>query len=79
LAETIRARKSLGQHFLTDPVYCRRIADFAQAGPEDAVVEIGPGTGRLTGVLLERSPRVVGDRGRHPNGATSSANASPID
>jgi 16S rRNA (adenine1518-N6/adenine1519-N6)-dimethyltransferase len=60
LAETIRAKKSLGQHFLTDAAYCRRIADFAQAGPDDAVVEIGPGTGRLTRILLERSSRVVG-------------------
>lgn len=60
MVETIRAKKSLGQHFLTDPVYCRRIADFAQVGPGDAVVEVGPGTGRLTQILIERSLRVVG-------------------
>ncbi|MGE4481572.1 16S rRNA (adenine(1518)-N(6)/adenine(1519)-N(6))-dimethyltransferase RsmA [Acidocella sp.] len=58
LAETIRifslrADKSLGQHFLLDPGLLARIA--AAAGRLDGVnvVEIGPGPGGLTRALLE--------------------------
>ncbi len=58
--KTIRAKKALGQHFLTDPVYCRRIVDFAALQSGDLVIEIGPGTGRLTRLLLDRAARVLG-------------------
>ncbi|MFQ5929306.1 MAG: 16S rRNA (adenine(1518)-N(6)/adenine(1519)-N(6))-dimethyltransferase RsmA [Acidobacteriota bacterium] len=54
-----RARKSLGQHFLADPNYCRKLARFAQIGPEDTVVEIGPGTGQLTKVLTTLAQKVI--------------------
>jgi 16S rRNA (adenine1518-N6/adenine1519-N6)-dimethyltransferase len=49
----LRADKSLGQHFLTDPAILRRIA--AAAGPLAGltVLEIGPGPGGLTRALLE--------------------------
>jgi 16S rRNA (adenine1518-N6/adenine1519-N6)-dimethyltransferase len=60
LDKTIRAKKALGQHFLTDPVYCRRIVDFAALQATDLVIEIGPGTGRLTQFLLDRAARVLG-------------------
>jgi 16S rRNA (adenine1518-N6/adenine1519-N6)-dimethyltransferase len=43
-----RARKSLGQNFLVDPNTQRRIVDAAGAGPDDHVLEIGPGLGALT-------------------------------
>lgn len=56
---TPRAKKALGQHFLTDRNYCRRIIDYAGIRADDAVVEIGPGTGQLTQLLLERAGRVV--------------------
>ena len=64
LAETISrhglsARKSLGQHFLANSDYCQKIAQFAQIGPEDTVVEIGPGTGQLTRVLLPLARKVI--------------------
>ncbi len=55
----IRAKKSLGQNFLKDPHYLNRIADAAQVGPEDNVLEIGPGLGHLTRVLLERARNVL--------------------
>lgn len=51
----VRPKKSLGQHFLTDVNICRKIADAFNPGPGSAVVEIGPGTGALTGFLLERN------------------------
>lgn len=56
---TVRAKKSLGQHFLADPNYCRRIVHFAEIQPTDTVLEIGPGTGQLTKHLLVRARRVI--------------------
>ena len=48
----VRAKKSLGQHFLKDLTIARRIAETA---PEGKVLEIGPGTGVLTQFLLKNS------------------------
>ncbi|MEZ4457402.1 MAG: rRNA adenine N-6-methyltransferase family protein [Gemmatimonadales bacterium] len=48
------AKKHLGQHFLSDPRILGRIADALPAAPGDPVVEIGPGRGALTAVLLGR-------------------------
>lgn len=56
---SIRAKKSLGQNFLKDPHYLCKIADAAQIGPDDQVLEIGPGLGHLTGVLAKRAQRVL--------------------
>ncbi len=56
---TLRPRQSLGQNFLVDPNTCRRIVDSLSAGPEDPVVEIGPGTGAITGLLLQRHPTMI--------------------
>ncbi|MCR4665386.1 MAG: 16S rRNA (adenine(1518)-N(6)/adenine(1519)-N(6))-dimethyltransferase RsmA [Paludibacteraceae bacterium] len=47
----VRAKKSLGQHFLRDLSVAKRIADTVTAGP---VMEIGPGMGVLTGFLLDK-------------------------
>jgi 16S rRNA (adenine1518-N6/adenine1519-N6)-dimethyltransferase len=55
----LRARKGLSQSFLTDEGVCRAMADDAELGPDDEVLEIGPGLGILTGVLLARARRVV--------------------
>ena len=51
--------KRLGQHFLTDRAVLRRIADALELTREETVVEIGPGRGALTDLLLERAGRVV--------------------
>jgi 16S rRNA (adenine1518-N6/adenine1519-N6)-dimethyltransferase len=51
--------KSLGQNFLTDGNIANRIAEAAGAGPDDDVVEIGPGLGALTVPLAQRCRRVV--------------------
>ena len=53
------AKRRLGQHFLTDPRLLARIADALEAGPQDVVLEVGPGTGALTAPLLERAGRVI--------------------
>jgi 16S rRNA (adenine1518-N6/adenine1519-N6)-dimethyltransferase len=55
----IRPIKSLGQNFLKDPHYLNRIADTAQVGPDDQVLEIGPGLGHLTTVLTQRAKKVL--------------------
>jgi 16S rRNA (adenine1518-N6/adenine1519-N6)-dimethyltransferase len=47
-----RARKRFGQHFLHDPGVIGRIARAIHAGPCDHLLEIGPGRGALTEVLL---------------------------
>jgi 16S rRNA (adenine1518-N6/adenine1519-N6)-dimethyltransferase len=44
----IRAKKSLGQHFLSDAKVIRRIVLAVSPGPSDAVIEIGPGAGAIT-------------------------------
>jgi 16S rRNA (adenine1518-N6/adenine1519-N6)-dimethyltransferase len=44
----VRAKKSLGQNFLVDPNYQRKIIDALDLQPADSVIEIGPGTGALT-------------------------------
>ena len=51
----IQPKKSLGQHFLTNRHYCTRIVELAEIDQSDTVLEIGPGTGALTSILLERS------------------------
>ena len=51
----IKAKKSLGQNFLTDERIARRIIDAVSPLPTDIVIEIGPGTGALTRLLVERS------------------------
>jgi len=48
----IKAKKSLGQHFLVDTAALKRIAEAANIRDGDEVIEIGPGTGLLTRELL---------------------------
>lgn len=54
-----RAKKSLGQHFLTSPAIAAHIAETAHLTPKDTVLEIGPGRGILTSALLARTSRVI--------------------
>jgi 16S rRNA (adenine1518-N6/adenine1519-N6)-dimethyltransferase len=55
----VRARKSLGQHFLTDRNLLGRIAAVTGCGDGDVVLEIGPGQGSLTEALLDTGAMVV--------------------
>ncbi len=50
----IQPIKRLGQNFLRDPNTIRKIVDSLEASAGDRVIEIGPGTGALTGLLAER-------------------------
>jgi len=54
-----RAKKSLGQNFLVDESYVRRIVGAVGPRADETLVEIGPGRGALTGGLLAGAGRVV--------------------
>lgn len=54
MSHRLPAKKSLGQHFLVDTGAVARIADAARPTVGSGIVEVGPGTGNLTGALLER-------------------------
>ena len=54
-----KAKKAFGQNFISDPQIIEAIADAGRVGPEDTVVEIGPGKGALTCTLAERAARVI--------------------
>ena len=55
----MKAKKSLGQNFLTDHLVARQIIDSVSPRAEDVIIEIGPGTGALTAMLARRSGHVV--------------------
>jgi len=59
LNESIQAKKALGQHFLNDPKILGKIAELAKIDPSLPVVEIGPGTGTLTHVLLQKARHLI--------------------
>jgi 16S rRNA (adenine1518-N6/adenine1519-N6)-dimethyltransferase len=50
------ARKRFGQHFLHDRSVLERIARAVAPGPDQALVEIGPGRGALTELLIPALP-----------------------
>jgi 16S rRNA (adenine1518-N6/adenine1519-N6)-dimethyltransferase len=51
-------KKEYGQHFLVDRNILEVIGRLAELGPDDVVLEIGPGQGVLTRFLAERVGRV---------------------
>src|SRR3990167_7791051 len=55
----MRAKKSLGQNFLTSRGVARDIVVAAQITPDDVVLEIGPGKGFLTEGLLQKAKKVI--------------------
>ncbi len=55
----LRPTKTKGQNFVHDPNTVRRIVTLAEVGPEDVVIEVGPGLGSLTLGLLETGATVI--------------------
>src|SRR3954471_1757357 len=55
----LRPTKQRGQNFVIDPNTVRRIVRESGVGPDDVVVEVGPGLGSLTLALLEVVDRVT--------------------
>src|SRR3989339_350777 len=54
MSDRVRAKKSMGQHFLTHAPTAERIVEALDGGTSGIVLEIGPGMGVLTRGLLER-------------------------
>jgi len=52
------AKRSLGQNFLVDPNIIRKIASAINAQPDEKILEIGPGHGALTALLLQSGARL---------------------
>lgn len=59
--KSVRPKKNLGQHFLTDLNIAKAIADTVDSCPDIPVLEVGPGMGVLTQFLMtkERPVKVV--------------------
>ena len=55
----IKADKRLGQNFLIDDNVIEKIVEGAKIEKEDLVLEIGPGLGTLTKILLEKAKKVI--------------------
>ena len=55
----LRARKSLGQHFLVDEDILKLILDTAELTSTDTVIEVGPGLGVLTRELAGQAGWVI--------------------
>ena len=51
---SVKAKKHLGQHFLTDENIAKKIANSLQFSGYEKVLEVGPGMGVLTKYLLEK-------------------------
>lgn len=54
-----KAKKSLGQHWLVDIQSLDSICQAARLNKDDIILEIGPGTGNLTRLLLDRVKQVI--------------------
>lgn len=52
--QQVKPKKSLGQHFLIDKNVARKIVDSIITGNYHSLIEIGPGTGILTKLILEK-------------------------
>lgn len=71
--------RRLGQHFLHDPKILGRIVDALDPIPGETVLEIGPGKGSLTEVLLARGLKVVAiEKDRALAGALARENLTVI-
>ena len=55
----ISANKSLGQNFLINDEVIQRTIDAANITNKDLIIEIGPGLGTLTNLLLEKAKKVI--------------------
>jgi 16S rRNA (adenine1518-N6/adenine1519-N6)-dimethyltransferase len=55
----LHARKGLGQNFLIDGNILNKIAAAAELTPADTVIEVGPGLGVLTEILVSQAGKVL--------------------
>ena len=55
----MKPKKSLGQNFLKSEKIAEEIVEAGEVGPNDVVLEVGPGKGILTEKLLEKAKKVI--------------------
>ena len=55
----IKAKKSLGQNFLTDKNIIKLIVDIGNITKNDEILEVGPGTGNLTELIIKKNPKKI--------------------
>ncbi|HUI30893.1 MAG TPA: 16S rRNA (adenine(1518)-N(6)/adenine(1519)-N(6))-dimethyltransferase RsmA [Candidatus Acidoferrales bacterium] len=55
-----RAKKSLGQNFLIDGNIARKIVDELSISNGDTILEVGPGKGALTRLLVNKPAHIIG-------------------
>ncbi len=55
----MQKKKSLGQHFLRSESALRKIVEAGHLSPTDIVLEVGPGEGVLTELLLKQAGKVI--------------------
>ncbi|RKX69285.1 16S rRNA (adenine(1518)-N(6)/adenine(1519)-N(6))-dimethyltransferase, partial [candidate division WOR-3 bacterium] len=60
MARSSSGSKRWGQHFLKSRRIAARIVEALEIRPSDLVIEIGPGKGILTGILLQSPAKVIG-------------------
>ena len=60
-------KKSLGQNFLKNKEILSNIIKCGDISKEDIILEIGPGTGNLTEMIIEKNPNyfVVVEKDKH--------------
>ena len=54
----IKAKKSLGQNFLTDQNILKKIVEITEINNQ-SILEVGPGTGNLTSYILKNNPKKI--------------------
>ena len=55
----IKANKNLGQNFLIDDTVIEDIVNGADIKKDDLVIEIGPGLGSMTALLVKKAKKVI--------------------
>ena len=51
---SVSRKKSLGQNFIFDKNFLKKISSFIQSDADDVLIEIGPGPGTLTEYLFDK-------------------------
>jgi len=54
-----KPKKSLGQNFLIDNNILQKIVNTVPINKNNEILEIGPGTGNLTGYLIKKNPKKI--------------------
>lgn len=52
-------KKQFGQNFLKNAKFARLMVDNLKIAPEDTIIEIGPGDGMVTKILLDSGAKVI--------------------